>query len=257
MKKKIFFNVGKTKLSGVLHLPNRKSNDVILMLHGFTGTKDEKHMQYVAKNFEKKGFAVFRFDFFAHNETSGKFADLSVNEEVIEAKEAIKLLRNLGYKNIFVIGHSLGGLVALKIAHLVKAIVLWAPSIFFKETFEHVVGKDKIKEVMIKGFTNLAPKYWGYDWKGYYTPFKFTKKFWLERKNINPKFLQNIKAPVRIIHGSKDDVVFLEYSKKLFHIMKCKKDLKVIKNVDHDFVGVYDKLFQLSYSWIEKYLKTD
>lgn len=255
MKKKIFFNVGKTKLVGVLHLPNRKSNNVVLMLHGFTGTKDELHIKYVAKNFENNGFAVFRFDFFAHNESSGSFEDLSVNEEVIEAKEAIKLLRNLGYKNIFVIGHSLGGLVALKIARLVKAVVLWAPSIFFKETFEHIIGKDKIKELMIKGFTNLEPKYWGYDWKGYYSPFKFTKMFWLERKNINLAFLENIKTPVRIIHGSKDDIVILEYSKKLFHIMKCKKDLKVVKDADHDFVGVYDDLFKLSYSWIKKLRK--
>lgn len=254
MKKKIFFKAGKNRLCGVLHLPKKKFNNIVLMLHGFTGTKDEKHMKYVANNFEKNGFAVFRFDFFAHNESSGSFNELSVKEEVIETKKAIKLLKNLDYKNIFIIGHSLGGLVALKVAHLVKAVVLWAPSIFFKETFKHIVGKDKVKELMIKGFTNLEPKYWGYNWKDYYTSFKFTKKFWLERKNINLKFLHNIKTPVRIIHGSKDNIVFLKYSKKLYTILKCRKDLKKIKNADHDFIGCYDKLFELSYSWIKKHV---
>ena len=47
---------------GVLNTPNKKTEKLIIFVHGLSGHKNE-HIFYNAKNFfVKKGYAVFKFD---------------------------------------------------------------------------------------------------------------------------------------------------------------------------------------------------
>ena len=62
------------------------------------------------------------------------------------------------------------------------------------------------------------------------------------RKNkvLNKKY--DFKIPITMIHGIKDEVVPVRFSRKILKIFKCKKKIIVIKNGDHSLIKkIYKK----------------
>ena len=78
-------------------------------------------------------------------------------------------------------------------------------------------------ETVKKGIYNL--KHGGYEYPITYQLIKDGRK----NKILNKKI--NLKIPVTMIHGSKDDTVPIVYSKKIF--INARKKLLIIKNGDH------------------------
>ncbi len=82
------------------------------------------------------------------------------------------------------------------------------------------------KETIKKGIYNL--KHGGYEYPITYQLIKDGRK----NKILNKKI--NLKIPVTMIHGSKDDTVPIVYSKKVLKIfVNARKKLLIIKNGDH------------------------
>ena len=87
-------------------------------------------------------------------------------------------------------------------------------------------NKETKKIIITKKIYNL--KY------GEYT-YPITKQIILDgRKNKVLNYKINLKIPITLLHGSKDKIVPLNFSRKILKICKkAKKKLVVIKNGDH------------------------
>ena len=134
---------GKYKMPGILTLPlAEKDVPVVIMVHGSgPNDKDEtlgntKLFKDLALGLAAKGIATFRYDK-RTKVYGGKSADdielLNLDEELInDAKEAVELMNTqngINKKEIYVLGHSLGGMCAPRIAtnnKKVKGIIMMA-----------------------------------------------------------------------------------------------------------------------------------
>lgn len=116
----------------------------ILMIHGFVGGCYDFNNFHNELQLEKK-FDVFTYTLPAHEKFIVK--DVKYQEWIDESKRQIELLINNGYKDIYLIGHSMGGVIAAHLASIypqVKKLVLVAPAFryfYFKE------GKVDIKSL--------------------------------------------------------------------------------------------------------------
>lgn len=108
-------------------------------MHGFTANKEGELLKYLADDLEKYGIASLRFDFNGHGQSEGRFQDMTVPNEIEDAKCVYAYASRLPeVKNISLAGHSQGGVVASMTAGIlgtekVKSIALMAPAAVLRE----------------------------------------------------------------------------------------------------------------------------
>jgi alpha/beta superfamily hydrolase len=73
MEKVNFKNPEGLNLVGNLHIPEKNTNSLILMIHGFTSNKDRPRFVKAAEVFSKNGFAALRFDCSGCGESDDSF----------------------------------------------------------------------------------------------------------------------------------------------------------------------------------------
>ena len=121
----------------------------VLIIHGFAGgTYDEEELaNYLELN---RNFDVYQFTLPGHEKNLGK---VKYQEWIDASENQVKWLINNGYGSIYLIGHSMGGVIASYIATKykeVKKLVLAAPA------FQYL---NVIKEnINISGSLKMAPK---------------------------------------------------------------------------------------------------
>ena len=206
-----------------------KKNLYIIFLHGFMsnieGEKPKALFKYAKKN--KLGFLALEYT--GHGKSSGKF----VNGNITKWSKEIKIvIRKIVKKNDFIlVGSSMGAWLALnQFKNFKKQIRGFLGIGSAPEFLENLMWKKftkKMKKETIKnGIYNL--KHGSYEYPITYQLIKDGKK----NKILNKKI--NSKINVTMIHGSKDEVVPINYSRKVLKIFtKAKKRLLIIKNGDH------------------------
>lgn len=207
----------------------------ILMIHGFVGGNyDFGNFQNELQLYKK--FDVFTYTLPAHEKFIVK--DVKYKEWIDESKRQIEFLIDNGYKEIYLIGHSMGGVIAANLASeypQVKKLVLAAPAFkyfYFKE------GKVDIKSLnnTLKSIPELfknenTDKVISRILKTpISTMLEFTK---LVSECQNCVF--DIKCPTLIIHGINDLVVPSEATVYVYNSIKSKTNILYnIKNLQHD-----------------------
>ena len=132
------------KLSVLVQKPELRDGEkcpVVLLMHGFSGNKQEKRgmLKEIADKLEQNGVASIRFDFNGHGESEGLFQNMTVLNEIEDAKKVIEYAQAQSYtQSISVLGHSQGGVVASMVAgqlgtSVVKSAVLMAPAAVLRE----------------------------------------------------------------------------------------------------------------------------
>lgn len=101
-------------LAAVLQTPDgAKDYPLVIVCHGFTSSKDTELMQTLANDLEKEGIATLRFDFNGHGKSEGRFQDMTVLNEIEDAKKVYDYASKLPHvTSISLAGHSQGGVVA-------------------------------------------------------------------------------------------------------------------------------------------------
>ena len=92
---KVYFNNSKgDRLCGVISNPaSDKSRPIVIMAHGFSTSKNSDTYVSLSKNLDSHKISSFRFDFYGHGESEGKFEDVTVSEAVDDILQAIKYLK--------------------------------------------------------------------------------------------------------------------------------------------------------------------
>ena len=122
------------KLSAVLQTPNNeKEYPLVMIFHGFNSGKNMSLLRDVADKLETNGIASVRFDFNGHGESDGKFVDMTIPNELEDARKVYEYVQKIpGIKSVSLAGHSQGGVVASVLAgelkDNVKSVVLLAPA---------------------------------------------------------------------------------------------------------------------------------
>lgn len=126
----------KIPLEVKLDLPAGRTDDTPLMilLHGFTGHMEEPHITAMAEMMTGLGFAVLRAELYGHGRSGGTFHDHTIWKWLNNIMTLVDYARGeLGYKEIWLAGHSQGGLSVLLAAAMerdrIKGVVALAPAV--------------------------------------------------------------------------------------------------------------------------------
>ena len=109
-----------------------------IVIHGFTGNKEEKHIVAVSKTLNKIGFATLRVDMYGHGSSEGSFYNHTLFKWLANAITVIDYARNLQWvSDLYLCGHSQGGLTVMLAAAMkhdvIKGIIPMSPAIMIPE----------------------------------------------------------------------------------------------------------------------------
>jgi len=212
-----------------------KKNLYIVFLHGFMsdieGEKPKAVFKYAKKN--KLGFLALEYT--GHGKSSGKFINGNISKWSKEIKIMIKKI--IKKNNFILVGSSMGAWLSLNqfkdFKKQIKGFLGIGPAPEFLEKLMWKKFTKKMKKQTIKnGIYNL--KHGTYEYPITYQLIRDGKK----NKVLNKKI--NSKINITMIHGGKDEVVPINYSKKVLKIFtKAKKRLIIIKNGNHSLSNKY------------------
>jgi len=228
MTKFNYLKLTKTKkIRYLVHM--EKNSPYIVFLHGFMsdleGKKPKAFFNFAKKN--KLGFLALEYS--GHGKSSGKFTNGNIskwtNETYLSIKKIVK-------KNKFIlIGSSMGAWISLnQFKFFKKQIVGFLGIGSAPEFLENLMWKKFTKKMKLEtiqnGIYNL--KHGDYIYPITLQLIKDGRK----NKVLNKKIMSKIQ--VTMIHGQKDEVFPVSYSRKVLKIFKkAKKKLVIVKNGDH------------------------
>ena len=212
---------------------NYTKNLYIVFLHGFmsdlTGDKPKTLQKYCRK--KKIGFLGLEYS--GHGKSSGKFTNGNISKWT---KETQILIKKIVKKNGFIlVGSSMGSWLSLnQFKYFQKQIkgfmgIGSAPEFLERLMWKKFTKKMK-QETIIKGIYNL--KHGDYEYPITYQLIKDGRK--------NKVFQKRFKAKINVtmIHGKKDEVVPVVYSRKILRLFKkAEKKLVIIKNGNHSLTN--------------------
>ena len=104
------------KLAAIIQKPELKDGEkcpMVVFCHGFSGTKDGPMFELICDTLQAHGIASIRFDFNGHGQSEGEFKDMTVPNEIEDAKKVVEYVSSLRYVDgLAIVGHSQGGVVA-------------------------------------------------------------------------------------------------------------------------------------------------
>ena len=228
MSKFRYLKISKTKKLRCIFL-NTNSKLFVVFLHGFMsdleGEKPKAFQRYCKKR--KLGFLALEYS--GHGKSSGKFTKGNVSKWTKEIKYTIKKI--VKKNNFILIGSSMGSWLSLnQFKYFKKQIkgflgIGSAPEFLERLMWKKFTKKMK-KQTIKKGIYNL--KHGDYEYPISYQLIKDGRR----NKVLNKKI--NLKILITMIHGRKDEIVPVVYSRKILTLFsKAKKKLIIINNGDH------------------------
>ncbi len=219
-----------TKTKKIRYLKHiQKNSPYIVFLHGFMsdleGKKPKMFLNFAKKN--KIGFLALEYS--GHGKSSGKFTKGNISKW---SKETSLLIKKIVKKNkIILVGSSMGAWISLnQFKFFEKQIKGFLGIGSAPEFLENLMWKKFSKKIRLEIIKNGISyvKHGNYEYPITYQLIKDGRK----NKILNSKIKS--KITVIMVHGKKDEVVPVSYSKKILKIFKnAKKKLVIVNNGDH------------------------
>ena len=176
----------------------KASNKVVILSHGFTANLH--YYDEFEPVIRAQGYSTIRYDFNGHGKSDGKQQDMTVLNEISDLFAIIQYAKDLGYKDIYLLGQSQGGVVSSMAAgyyhDLIKGLILLAPAATLKDDAIKgtLMGKNydpqNIPDEIDTGWYKVGGNY-------------FRVAQLLPIYEVAKQF----KGPVLLIHGTNDTVV--------------------------------------------------
>ena len=228
MNKYKFLKISPSKK--IRYLINKyKKKPYVVFLHGFMSDLEGQKPRRILKFCNSKKIGFLAMEYSGHGKSSGKFTKGNISKWTNEVRIAIKRIVK---KNKFIlVGSSMGSWISLNQFKFFNNQILGFLGIGSAPEFlENLIWKkfnNKMKNEIRKiGIYNL--KHANYEYPITYQLIKDGRK----NKILNKKIKNKIY--VTMMHGKKDEVVPVNYSKKVLKVFKnANKKLVIIKNGDH------------------------
>ncbi len=210
---------------------------VIIISPGWFMTKDSKSFREMSEIFCNYA-DVITIDFRGHGKSGGFYTFTS--KEVIDINTVIDFAKTI-YKEIYLIGFSLGGAISLIAASkcdcIKKIIVVSTPS-----CFEKIENKMWKKEAWLPTLRKCELNRW----------FSIRPGL-LNGKKIRPiDIIDSIKIPTLFIAGEKDPTVCFWHTKALYEKAVCMKKYQLFENCAHAedlFIEDREKFIKICFDW--------
>ena len=206
-----------------------KNAPFIVFLHGFMSDLEGKKPNAFLKFAKQNKLSFLALEYSGHGKSSGKFINGNITKW---SNETSILIKKFVKKNDFIIiGSSMGAWLSLKQFQKFKKQIKGFLGIGSAPEFlENLMWKKFTKkmksETIKKGIIQL--KHGNYEYPISLQLIKDGRKNKVLNKNIDTKI------SVTMVHGQKDEVVPVFYSRKVLKIFqKAKKKLVIIKDGDH------------------------
>ena len=286
MQEKLIFMSDGLKLSGVLHLPDKRRADIrlpaFLVLHGFVGSKDESHAEIQAQMLEELGYAAFRFDMRCCGESEGERGQVRCFDQVADTKNALTFIAarpEIDPKRIGVIGHSFGAAVAVYTAGVDDRVACAISSCGWGHGERKFRGQHPTPEAWAKFTAHLE--------KGREHKRITGKSLWISRfdavpipealrKNLSPKALMEIPVetaqsmydfraedvvgniaprPLLLLHTANDSITPTEQSVSMFEKAGTPTELMLVTGTSHFPLAPADapRTKMMIKSWLDKF----
>lgn len=229
MMKELCFERDGKKIYGHLHLPKGKGPfPMVIICHGFGA--DLNDHEYYALMFARNGIAAYCFDFIGGGpkvKSDGKMTEMSVLSEVDDLNtviDGIQKLPETDKENLFLMGGSQGGYVITYVADQrsdeIRGMIPLYPAYVIRDFVRNLLkNKDEIPDT----FRCLGCT--------------VSSLYAIDALSVDIYEHMRYPGKVRIIHGTADSLVPIEYSERAVKIFKDAQLIRV-RGADH---GFYEK----------------
>lgn len=238
------------QLAAIRQMPDNVSQyPLVILLHGFSASKDMPMFRQIADKLEKENIASIRFDFNGHGESEGRFSDMTILNELEDAKKVYEYVRTMPEVTyVSVAGHSQGGVVASLLAaelgaENIRSIVLLAPAAVLHDgalSGEILGGKFNPNElpetVTLPANHTIGRKY-----------------IEVAQKLDMYEPAERYQGDVLIVHGTDDWVVSYEYGQK-YHETYSNSEIVPLQGADHLFLGYTDEVVKIISEYLAEQL---
>jgi uncharacterized protein len=206
-----------------------KNTPFLVFLHGFMSDLEGKKPNAFLKFSKKNKLSFLALEYSGHGKSSGKFTNGNITKWSNETSILIK--KYVKKNNFTIIGSSMGAWIALKQFQKFKSQInsflgIGSAPEFLENLMWNKFTKKMKSETIKNGIYHL--KHGNYEYPITHQLIKDGRR----NKVLNKRIGSKIK--VTMIHGQKDDVVPVSYSRKVLKIFQnAKKNLLIIKGGDH------------------------
>lgn len=226
---------------------------MVILMHGIFSSKNIVPIPALARSLAKEGIASICFDFGGHWKSEGQMQQMTVGKEIEDALAMWEYAKSLPYvSKIGLLGHSQGGVVASMTAGILAsrgespaALVLVAPG---------SVVQDACRNGRFFGaeFNPADPP----EYVKCFGIMKLGREYILTTQELD--IYGTAKAytgPVRLIHGSKDNIVPLSCSEKFVEAYTQEAELIVVEGENHMITRRLRKVVAHAVSFFTSQLK--
>lgn len=230
---------GDLTIRGTEYRPEGENLPVAIVSHGFMAFQDT--VRHYAKELAREGYCAYCFDFCGGSvaqkgKSDGETTDMSVLTEVTDLEAVIEYVQSLPYNSnhLLLVGCSQGGFVsALAAARhpgLVDKLVLFYPALCIPDD-------ARAGQMMFAKFDPMnIPE------RIDCGPMKLGRCYVTDVIGMDPyEEIKPYRGPVLIIHGTKDAIVALDYSRQAQKSYPNAK-LHIIKGGAHGFNKKHDAI---------------
>lgn len=225
------------------------SNAGIVMSHGFTGDKTEwGYFDRVAEDLNEAGYNVLAFDFSGSGESDDE--PLRIDNQVQDLNSAIEYLESRDVDRVGIYGHSQGGLVSLRnYDEDIETMFFTSPVTDSMPDYRQMrLDAQQRQQVEKKGYWVKERE------KGPRDQIVIDEEIIEEKESVKQsELLSSVECPVKIVHGSEDEVVPLESSRKAVEKLET-SELTTIEGLDHGYNDKIDEVAEEAVNWFEKHM---
>ena len=243
-------NNQKETLVGLEELPslNKEKYSTVILVHGFGVTKEEGGMfDEFTEILNKKGFAVYRFDFSGCGESEGAYSQTSLSKMRDDLKVILNFVKQQPKVDVSKIGiwaQSFGTPTTISLQPDVQAIVLTGSISRPQDTSKVLFGDGyNPNGISVRKYRDGRE-------------IKMGAQFWGDLKEYNLlEDIKNIKCPILFLHGSEDEKIPLSQMEAYYEVVNEPKEKIILEGVNHSLRPKRDEVYNIILNWFIKYLQ--
>ena len=234
------------RLNAQMDMPasSEGKHPLVIIIHGFTGHMEERHIVAVSRTLNEIGFATLRVDMYGHGKSGGRFEDHTLYKWLSNALRVIDYARALDFvTDLYLCGHSQGGMTVMLAGAMkhdvIKGIIPLSPAWMIPEEARkgtllgQVFDPDHIPDVL--------PAWGDRGLNGNYV--RVAQTIHVEEA------IDRYDGPVLIVHGVEDEAVPVGYGVKAAERYKnC--DLVLIPGDTHCYDHHLDQVLDAVRDWM-------
>lgn len=220
---------------------------LVIVIHGFTGHMEERHITAVSQAMNEVGFATLRVDMYGHGHSDGEFRKHTLYKWLTNALTVIDYARGLDFvTDLYLCGHSQGGLAVVLAGALkhdqIKGLIPLSPALMIPEYARRgeLLGQsfdpDAIPDVL-----------------GAWDDRQLEGNYARVAQTIHvEEAIARYDGPVLIVHGDADEAVPVQYGIDAAKAYRNAK-LVLIPGDDHCYNNHLDQVVDAVKAWLKAF----